>query len=172
MVRGHVNTDDHDGRPFQILIMIEEKDSKKEAVSSLNAYVELRDEELAHRSSLLEHITTIAPEYTGAAGVASISNLAQQERKVLCIIWSPSTPIKARSFVLSFYLVLDGAFPTGLSLSLCLFGSCRLPRWILPPCETFKLGVVVWGCDSLERDPGACSSRRSGVGDGRVPRQV
>lgn len=42
MVRGHVNTDDHDGRPFQILIMIEEKDRKKEAVSSLNAYVELR----------------------------------------------------------------------------------------------------------------------------------
>ncbi|CAH0031250.1 unnamed protein product [Clonostachys rhizophaga] len=40
-VRGHVNTDDHDGRSLQILIMIEDQDNQKEAVSSLNADVEL-----------------------------------------------------------------------------------------------------------------------------------
>uniref|UniRef100_A0A8H7K7I9 Uncharacterized protein n=1 Tax=Bionectria ochroleuca TaxID=29856 RepID=A0A8H7K7I9_BIOOC len=42
MVRGHVNTDDHSGRPLQILFMIEDKNDQKEVVRSLNAYVQRR----------------------------------------------------------------------------------------------------------------------------------
>ncbi|CAH0050334.1 unnamed protein product [Clonostachys solani] len=41
MVRGHINTDDHDGRPLQILFMIKDKNHQEDVIKNLSAYVEV-----------------------------------------------------------------------------------------------------------------------------------